>query len=103
MIKTIGLIKRRPELSHAQFIDHWTNVHAEMAKAFPQIRRYHLNYVLEEPARTGMASWDIRGATPRLWTGRQRRGRTRWQFGARTSGVALAAQPGTGPTALPDR
>lgn len=61
MIKTIGFIKRRPELSHAQFIDHWTNVHAEMAKAFPQIHRYHLNYVREEPRRDGMPSWDIRG------------------------------------------
>jgi uncharacterized protein (TIGR02118 family) len=61
MIKTIGLIKRTPEVSHETFIDHWTNVHAEMAKAFPQIRRYHLNYVREEPTRAGMASWDIKG------------------------------------------
>jgi hypothetical protein len=36
MIKTFGFIKPRPELSHTQFIDHWTTVHTEMVKAFPQ-------------------------------------------------------------------
>jgi uncharacterized protein (TIGR02118 family) len=41
MIKFLGLLTRRPELSIEQFQQHWRDIHGPLVKAeFPQMRRY---------------------------------------------------------------
>jgi uncharacterized protein (TIGR02118 family) len=46
--KRIGLQRRRPDLSHEQFVAHWVNVHAELAKRLPKVRRYSINVIDRE-------------------------------------------------------
>ncbi len=43
--KRIGLLRKRPDLTHDQFVTHWTTVHADMAKRLPKLRRYVINLV----------------------------------------------------------
>ena len=40
MIKSLSLLTRRPELSHAEFVRHWLDIHAPLAHAVPGVRRY---------------------------------------------------------------
>ena len=46
--KRIGLQRRRPDLSHEQFVAHWVSVHAELAKRLPKVRRYSINVIERE-------------------------------------------------------
>ena len=43
--KRIGLQRKRADLSHEQFVAHWVNVHAELARHLPRLRRYSINVV----------------------------------------------------------
>jgi uncharacterized protein (TIGR02118 family) len=43
--KRFGLLRRRPDLTHEQFVAYWTTVHGEMAKGLPKLRRYVINVV----------------------------------------------------------
>ena len=40
MIKTVGLLTRRPDISRAEFHRHWREVHAPLVLALPGVRRY---------------------------------------------------------------
>jgi uncharacterized protein (TIGR02118 family) len=51
MIKTIGLLTRRPELTHEQFVHHWLQIHAPLAHAVPGVRRYVQSHIVEERMR----------------------------------------------------
>jgi uncharacterized protein (TIGR02118 family) len=51
MIKMIALLKRRTELSHDAFIEHWVNTHAALAEGVPGLRRYVQSHILTEPTR----------------------------------------------------
>jgi len=44
-VKRIGLIRRKPSLTHEAFVSHWLNVHAPMARSLPGLRRYCVNFV----------------------------------------------------------
>jgi uncharacterized protein (TIGR02118 family) len=46
--KRIGLQRRRPDLTHEQFVAHWVNVHAELARRLPKLRRYSINVIDRE-------------------------------------------------------
>jgi uncharacterized protein (TIGR02118 family) len=46
MIKVLGLLTRKPELTHEQFVDHWLNVHGPLALAVPGIRRYVQSHIV---------------------------------------------------------
>ena len=35
MIKSLSLLTRRPELSHAEFVKHWLEIHGPLALAVP--------------------------------------------------------------------
>ena len=37
--KRLGFQRRKTGLTHEQFVAHWVNVHAEMAKHLPKLRR----------------------------------------------------------------
>jgi uncharacterized protein (TIGR02118 family) len=51
MIKTIGLLTRRPELTHEEFVRHWVEIHAPLAHAVPGVRRYVQNHIIDERTR----------------------------------------------------
>lgn len=45
MIKTIGLLTRRDDWTHEQFVAHWVDVHAPLARAVPGLLRYVQNHI----------------------------------------------------------
>lgn len=51
MIKSLSLLVRKDGISHAQFVDHWVNIHAPLARSVPGLRRYVLTHVLAERTR----------------------------------------------------
>jgi uncharacterized protein (TIGR02118 family) len=54
--KRFGLLRRRPDLTHEQFVKHWSTVHADMAKQLPKLRRYVINVV--DHAHSGQFDYD---------------------------------------------
>jgi uncharacterized protein (TIGR02118 family) len=59
MIKSLSLLTRRPELSHAQFIKHWGEIHAPLAHAVPGVRRYVQNHIQGERTRADIATTEV--------------------------------------------
>lgn len=50
MVKYFGLLKRKPGLTHEQFLKHWTEVHAPLAlKYAPRLRKYVQNHGVQLP------------------------------------------------------
>lgn len=45
MIIGLGFYKRKAGLTHAQFSDHWTNIHGPLIRAIPGIEKYLVRYV----------------------------------------------------------
>lgn len=58
-MKSIGLLTRRPELTHAQFIRHWKDIHGPLAYAVPGIKRYVQNDIVAEPSRPDIPDHSI--------------------------------------------
>jgi uncharacterized protein (TIGR02118 family) len=56
MIKTIGLLARKPGWTHEQFMEHWVDVHAPLAHAVPGLRRYVQNHIVAERPRADIAA-----------------------------------------------
>lgn len=44
-VKRIGLLRRKEGMTDQQFLDHWINVHAEMGRRLPGLRRYAVNFI----------------------------------------------------------
>lgn len=61
-VKVISLLRRKPELSAQAFRQHWVEVHARMSHDVPGIRRYVLDFVLDEPTRPDVPSIGIGGS-----------------------------------------
>jgi uncharacterized protein (TIGR02118 family) len=59
MIKSLTLLTRKSGLSHEQFMRHWVDVHAPLAKDVPGIRRYVQTHILEERKRQDIPSSDM--------------------------------------------
>jgi len=51
VIKSISLLTRKTSLTHEQFMRHWVDVHAPLARAVPGLRRYVQSHIREEPTR----------------------------------------------------
>ena len=51
MIKSLSLLTRRSALSKEEFRRIWVGEHAPLVRAVPQVRRYVLSFILEEPTR----------------------------------------------------
>jgi uncharacterized protein (TIGR02118 family) len=45
MIKVLGLLTRKPGISHEAFVKHWYEVHGPLALAVPGIRRYVQSHI----------------------------------------------------------
>ena len=59
MIKVIGLLTRKPEISHAQFVKHWLEIHGPLAHAVPGVRRYVQSHIVAERTRPDIPSTDV--------------------------------------------
>ncbi len=57
MIKVIALLRRRPDLSFEQFVEHWHGPHAAIIRQLPGLRRYIQNPAHPHPHR----SWPYDG------------------------------------------
>ena len=71
MIKLVAMLKRKPGLTHEEFMDHWLNRHAPLIASTPEIARHIVRY--EQLPRTGHADWmgsdGIDGITVQWMTG----------------------------------
>lgn len=66
MIKRVTLLRRREDLSVAEFRDHWANPHAAIARGFQGLRRYDQNRVDRCLWRTEGAGFEVDGLVE-LW------------------------------------
>ncbi len=46
--KRLGILRKRADMTHAQFVAHWMGTHAELCKKLPGLRRYSVNLVDRE-------------------------------------------------------
>ena len=51
MIKSISLLRRKPHLTHEQFVRHWVEIHAPLAHDIPGLRRYVQSHIVAERTR----------------------------------------------------
>lgn len=56
MLKMIALLKRKPHLTHEQFVDHWMNTHGPIAYQVPELRRYIQSHIQQEQTRADIPS-----------------------------------------------
>src|SRR5208282_6924945 len=59
MIKVLGLLTRRPELTHEQFVKHWLEIHGPLAHAVPGIRRYVQSHITGTRTRPDIPETDV--------------------------------------------
>jgi uncharacterized protein (TIGR02118 family) len=59
MIKRASLLARKPEISHEEFVKHWVEIHAPMARACPGISRYTLTIVNSFSTRKDVTAFEI--------------------------------------------
>ena len=61
MIKIMVFLKRRPELSHDEFIDYWKNVHAPLAAEAPGFVEHTGKYMHNYPEPNADGEYDYDG------------------------------------------
>jgi uncharacterized protein (TIGR02118 family) len=59
MIKTIGLLTRKDNWTHDQFMKHWIEIHAPLALAVPGLRRYVQNHIQAERTRADITETTV--------------------------------------------
>jgi uncharacterized protein (TIGR02118 family) len=59
MIKVIGLLTRKPELTHEQFVKHWLDIHGPLAHAVPGVRRYVQSHIIGTRTRPDIPETDV--------------------------------------------
>jgi len=58
-IKRASLLARKPGISHEEFVKHWVEIHAPMARACPGIGRYTLTIIKSSSTRKDVAPYEI--------------------------------------------
>ena len=56
MVKLVGLIRKRSDLTTEAFRAHWLGTHATLAQGLPGLRRYRINFI--DPDRFPGAGYD---------------------------------------------
>ncbi len=68
MIKSLSLLTRKSALSREEFRRIWVGEHAPLVLAVPQVRRYVLSFILEEPTRPDVPTQTMNvDAIAELW------------------------------------
>jgi uncharacterized protein (TIGR02118 family) len=73
MIKVVGLLTRKPEFTHEEFVKHWLEIHGPLAHAVPGVRRYVQSHIIGTRTRSRSMGLPNFGTMTRLhWRGRLR-------------------------------
>ena len=68
MIKVIGLLTRKPHISHEDFVKHWFEIHGPLALAVPGIRRYVQSHIIGSRTRPDIAETGVQAdGIAELW------------------------------------
>jgi len=68
VIKSLSLLTRKRTLSKEEFRRIWVSEHAPLVHAVPQVRRYVLSFILEEPTRPDVPTQAMNvDAVAELW------------------------------------
>ena len=59
MIKVLGLLTRKPDISHEEFVRHWFDIHGPLALAVPGIRRYVQSHITDTLTRPDIPETDV--------------------------------------------
>src|SRR6202035_3955059 len=59
MIKRASLLARKRGLTHEEFVKHWAEVHAPMARACPGISRYTLTIIKSSSTRKDVTPLEV--------------------------------------------
>ena len=59
MIKVVGLLTRKPGMSHEAFVRHWSDIHGPLAHAVPGIRRYVQSHIVDTRTRPDIPETDV--------------------------------------------
>ena len=59
MIKVVGLLTRKADLSHEQFVRHWLEVHGPLAHAVPGVRRYVQSHIIGARTRPDIPETEV--------------------------------------------
>lgn len=43
--KRLGILRKKDDMTHEQFVEHWTKTHAALCVKLPGLRRYSINLV----------------------------------------------------------
>ena len=68
MIKRISLVRRKPGMSHEEFLAHWMGPHADIVRGFPGLRGLRFGAVTRWHPEEAALGWRRRDLV------RQRRG-----------------------------
>lgn len=44
-VKRLGILRKREDIDHDAFVNHWMSRHAELCRKLPGLRRYSINLV----------------------------------------------------------
>ena len=68
MIKSLSILTRKPHMTHAAFRKVWVEEHAPMVRAVPEVKKYVLSFVLDQPSKALVAIHGIEiDAIAELW------------------------------------
>jgi uncharacterized protein (TIGR02118 family) len=59
MIKSVSLLTRKAGMTHEQFVKHWVEVHAPLARSVPGLRRYVQSHIVEERTRSDIPTTEV--------------------------------------------
>ena len=59
MIKRVSLLTRKDGMTREQFIRHWLEIHAPLARPVPGLVRYVQSHILEEPTRPDIPTTEV--------------------------------------------
>ena len=59
MIKVVGLLTRKPGMSHEAFVRHWSDIHGPLAHAVPGIRRYVQSHIVDTRTRPDIPETEV--------------------------------------------
>ncbi len=68
MIKSLSILTRKPQLSFEEFRKVWTEEHAPLVRAVPEVKKYVLSFTIDTPAKAHVSMLPIQvDAIAELW------------------------------------